>query len=191
MYWHCSVQKLMKKQKSNKPTWIDVKKLIKDIENSKLIELVKDLYELSDENKNFLHARFLAGSSSLSKYRKIISDSLYPDIFDEEDDFNFDKADKAIKAYAKATNDNEGTADLMIYYVECGNKFTLDYGDINEAFYDALIEMYEKAVKAVCKLAKNKQDPFRKRLEKIMKSADGIGWGYDDDLCHFYYEAFE
>ena len=24
-----------------------------------------------------------------------------------------------------------------------------------------------------------------------MKSADGIGWGYYDDLCHFYFEAFE
>ena len=79
----------------------------------------------------------------------------------------------------------------MIYYVECGNKFTLDYGDINEAFYDSLIEMYEKAVKAVCKLPKNKKEFFRKRLEKIMISADGIGWGYYDDLCHFYYEAFE
>jgi len=181
----------MKRQRSKKPTWIDVKRSIKDIENSNLIELVKDLYELSDENKNFLHARFLSGSPSLSKYKKIISDSLYPDIFDEEDDFNFDKANKAIEAYAKATKDNEAAADLMIYYVECGNKFTLDYGDINEPFYDALIEMYEKAVKAVYKLPKNKKEPFRKRLEKIMKSADGIGWGYYDDLCHFYYEAFQ
>jgi len=176
----------MKRQKSKKPTWIDVKRSVKDIENSNLIELLKDLYELSDENKNFLHARFLAGSSSLSKYKKIISDSLYPDIFDEKDDFNFGKANKAIEAYAKATNDSEGIADLMIYYVECGNKFTLDYGDINEAFYDALVKMYAKAIKAVCKMPKKKQEPFRKRLEKIMKSADGIGWGYYDDLCYYY-----
>ena len=86
----------MKKQQSKKPTWTDVKRSIKDIGNSGLIELVKDLYELSGENKNFLHARFISGSFSLSKYKKIISDSLYPDIFDEEYDFNFDKANKAI-----------------------------------------------------------------------------------------------
>ena len=181
----------MKKQKSKKPTWIDVKRSLKTNENSNLIELVKDLYELSDENRNFLHARFIAGSLSFSKYRKIISDSLYPDIFNEVDDFNFDGAKEAIEVYVKATNDNEGAADLMIYYVECGNKFTLDYGDINEPFYDALVEMYEKAVKAVRKMPKKKQEPFRKRLEKTMKSADGIGWGYYDDLCHFYYEGFE
>jgi hypothetical protein len=110
---------------------------------------------------------------------------------DENDDFEFEHAEKAINDYAKATRDNEGTADLMVYYVECGNKFTLDYGDINDAFYDTLVEMYEKAIKSVCKLPKNRQEPFRKRLEKIMKSANGMGWGYYDDLCHFYYEAFE
>ena len=181
----------MKKQKIKKPTWIDVQKSIKTFDVSQLVELLKDLYELSDENKNFLHARFVAGSAPLSKYKKQILGSLYPDIFDEQDDFNFDKANKAIEAYSKATDDKEGSADLMIHYVECGNKFTLDYGDIDEAFYDALIEMYEKSVKSVCKLPKNKQEPFRKRLEKIMKSADGIGWGYYDNLCHFYYEAFE
>jgi hypothetical protein len=112
-------------------------------------------------------------------------------VLDDNDSFDFDKADKAIKTYAKAAKDNEGTADLMVYYVECGNKFTLDYGDINEAFYEALVEMYEKAIKIVLKLPKSKQTPLRKRLKNIMESADGIGWGYYDDLCHFYHEAFE
>jgi len=181
----------MKKQKSKKPTWIDVKKSLKDLESSRFIELVKELYQLSDENKNFLHARFKGGAVSLKNYKKIILDSLYLDVLDDNDNFDFEKADNAIKAYSKAANDNDGTADLMIYYVECGNKFTLDYGDINEAFYDTLIEMYEKAINAVCKLPKKKQEPLQKRLKNIMESADGIGWGYYDDLCHFYHEAFE
>ena len=181
----------MKKQKSRNPTWTDVKKSIKDLESSHLLELVKELYALSDGNKNFLHARFNGSATSFKKYRKIILDSLYLDVLDDNDNFDFEKADNAIKTYAKATNDNEGIADLMIYYVECGNKFTLDYGDINEAFYDTLVKMYGKAIKTVCKMPKKKQEPFRKRLEKIMKSADGIGWGYYDDLCHFYHEAFE
>jgi len=161
------------------------------MEVSKLIGLVKELYQLSDENKNFLHSRFNGGTASLKKYRKIILDSLYHDVLDDSDNFNFEKAEKSINTYAKATDDNEGVADLMIYYVECGNKFTVDYGDINETFYEALIEMYAKAIKSVCKISKKKRESYRKRLEKIMKSADGIGWGYYDDLCHFYYEAFE
>ncbi|PQP35704.1 hypothetical protein C6A37_01080 [Desulfobacteraceae bacterium SEEP-SAG9] len=79
----------------------------------------------------------------------------------------------------------------MIYYVECGNKFTLDYGDVDEFFYDALIEMYKRAITKVTKIPKKRQGSFRKRLEKIMKSSDGIGWGYHDDLCHFFYKAFQ
>jgi thermostable 8-oxoguanine DNA glycosylase len=110
---------------------------------------------------------------------------------DKNDKFDFDRADKAIRDYAKATGDEDGSADLMIYYVECGNKFTLDCGDIDELFYDALIERYRKAIEKVRKMLKKNQEPFRKRLEKIMKSADGIGWGYHDDLCHFYYESFQ
>ena len=181
----------MTKEKSKKSTWVDVKRSIKSFEASQLIELVKDLYQLSDENKMFLHARFSDGSASLNKYKKMILDSLYPDIMHKNNVFNFDKANKVIEGFARATSSNESTADLMIYYVECGNKFTLDYGDINENFYEALIEMYKRAIKSVRKMPKNEQEPFRKRLEKIMTSADGIGWGYYDDLCHFYYEAFE
>lgn len=181
----------MKKEKSKKKSWIDVKKSIKGFERSQLIDLVKDLYQLSVENKTFLHARFLDGYNSLQGYKKIISNSLYPNVMEDDDDFHFDRADKAIEDYAKATRNNESTADLMIYYVECGNKFTLDYGDINENFYDSLIEMYEKAVNSVHKMPKMKQEPFQKRLKKIMESADGIGWGYHDGLCDLYYEVFE
>jgi hypothetical protein len=181
----------MAKKKSKKPSWIDIKKSIKKLDSSQLIDLLKDLYQLSEENKSFLLARCLIGSDSLGRYKKVILDSLYPDVMDEHDNFEFDRADKAINAYAKATSDDEGIADLMIYYVECGNKFTLDYGDIDEFFYDALIQMYEKAVKIVFKMPKKKQETFRKRLKTIMMSANGIGWGYYDDLCHYYSEAFE
>ena len=181
----------MKTQKTKKPTWIDVKKSIKDIESSRLVELVKELYQLSDENKNFLHARFNGGADSLNNYKKIILDSLHTDVLDDIENFDFDRAENAIQTYAKATNDKEGIADLMIYYVECGNRFTLDFGDINEVFYDSLVEMYEKAIITVLNLPKSKQAPLRKRIKYIMESANGIGWGYYDDLCHFYHEAFE
>ena len=181
----------MAKKKSKKPSWIDIKKSIGNIEHSQLISLVKDLYELSKENGTFLHARFSDRDSSLRQYKKVILHSLYQDVMDEEDDFEFERANKAINDYANATRDDEGIADLMIYYVECGNKFTLDYGDIHEIFYDALIDMYQKAIEKVRKMPKMKQESFQKRLRKIMESAHGIGWGYYDGLCDLYYQAFE
>ena len=83
-----------------------------------------------------------------------------------------------------------GEADLRIYYVECGNNFTLSYGDIDEDFYDALLEMYEIAIETVLETPTEKQIEFQVRLKKIMDSASHIGWGYGDGLADLYYEVF-
>jgi len=114
--------------------------------------------------------------TSRSRIVRIIED--YPDVLDRSIDFEFERAEKAINDFTKATGDEERTTDLMIYFVERVNQFTLDYGDIDEVFYDTLIEMNEKAVARVRKMQKKKQRPFRNRLERIMKSTGGIGWGY-------------
>jgi len=78
----------------------------------------------------------------------------------------------------------------MIYLVECGNQFTLEYGDISGPFYDALLSMYAKAVEGVAGLRESDAEPFRKKLWELTKSSDGIGWGYHDGLCDEYYSAF-
>ncbi|MFN5539977.1 MAG: hypothetical protein ACK481_07975 [Candidatus Melainabacteria bacterium] len=49
----------MKTQTKNQ-TWTDVKKQIKEFSRDGLIDLVKDLYELSSTNKTFLNTRFLS-----------------------------------------------------------------------------------------------------------------------------------
>jgi hypothetical protein len=179
------------KKKPKEPTWNDVKTSIKHLDPPALLNLLKDLYQLSKANKSFLHARFSIGDNPLQFYKKIIEDALYPDVFDKKSDFDFEGAGRAINEYSKATGDPQGIADLMIYYVEKGNKFTLDYGDIDEGFYDALVEMYGKAIKKVFELPQKTQDAYRHRLKKIMKSSDGIGWGYHDGLEDSYFEAFQ
>lgn len=48
----------------------------------------------------------------------------------------------------------------------------------------------DKNMYRVLALPRSEQGDFRKRLKKIMLSANGIGWGYHDGLCDEYYEAF-
>jgi hypothetical protein len=62
--------------KTKKPSWIDIKKSTRKLENYQLIDLLKDLYQLSEENKAFLHARFITGKDSLERYKKVILDSI-------------------------------------------------------------------------------------------------------------------
>jgi hypothetical protein len=177
------------KRKSNSQTWSDVKAAMASLEEEQLIKLVSDLYYLSKENQAFLHARFAVGGDTLAPYKKTISTCMYPDVYTNKP-IEVSKAKKAISSYSKAVGDPLGEAELMTFFVECGNKFTVDFGDINEAFYDALNRMYRRAIDKVFSLPEEQRGEFQGRLEAIMISSSNIGWGYHDMLCDDYYDAF-
>ncbi len=176
-----------KKRKS--PTWTDVKTVLVNLDHKQLLKLIADLYKFSDENKTFLHTRFSVGEDQLGSYKKIIDQCLFPDVFSNKP-IQVAKAKKAISSYSKALGDDLGQAELMVYFVECGNSFTLDVGDLYEEYYDALNRMYERAIDKVLSLPVKQQSEFKLRLKEIMTSSSGIGWGYHDTLADDYYRAF-
>jgi hypothetical protein len=65
----------------------------------------------------------------------------------------------------KAINDPVGTLDLMVYYVECGTQFTVDCGDIDEAFYASLESMFTQVVKRLQHSDQDTIDRFLPRLQ--------------------------
>jgi hypothetical protein len=83
-----------------------------------------------------------------------------------------------------------GELELMVYYVECGNQLTRDFGDIDGPFYSSIISMFAKVVKRLQSSDESIIKSYVPRLHTVVKSADGIGWGYYDDLCDIFYEAF-
>ena len=170
-------------------SWSDLKESIASLDKSELIQLIASLYKLSKGNRDFLHARFSIGDDPIVFYKKVIEDCMFPDVMKNKP-IQISTAKKAINDYSKAVADAKGEADLMTYFVECGNKFTVEFGDINEDFYDSLLRMYHRAIKKVLTLPDEEQREFRERLRTIMITSDGIGWGYHDGLCDKYYEAF-
>jgi hypothetical protein len=178
-----------KKSKRKEPSWSDVKAALVDLDQNALLSLAGDLYRLSNDNKIFLHTRFKIGGDPLSPYRKTIEECMYPDMYSNRP-VQISKAKKAISTYSKAVGDPVGEADLMTFFVECGNSLTVNYGDMDEPFYDALNGMYRRAIKKVLTLPEEVRDEFRERFEVIMDSSSNIGWGYHDMLSEDYYEAF-
>ena len=176
-------------RKSSRSTWSDVKSAMAGMDEKQLIALVSDLYRLSKENQAFFHARFSIGDDTLSPYKKTIEACMYPDIYKNKP-VQISKAKQAISAYSKAVGNPRMEAELMIFFVECGNSFTLDFGDIDEAFYDALNRMYRRAIEKVLGLPEEQRVEFQARLETIMTSSSNIGWGNHDMLCNDYCEAF-
>ena len=129
----------MAKIQKPRPSWNEVERKIKDLEKGELLNLIEDLYASSEANKDFFHIRFSLVEDPLKSYKRIIQESVHPYLEDGKT-LNIERARNAIHLYSNAAeNDIYGKIELMISFVECGNNFTLTYGDRDDEFYDSLI----------------------------------------------------
>ena len=179
----------MARKRKKTPSWVDVKRNIKDFNKDELLKLIGDVYRLSENNKEFFHTRFSLSEDPLEFYKRIIQDAIHP-YLEENETLDISRAEGAIERYSKSIDNVKGETELMVFFVECGNNFTLSYGDIDYEFYDSVLLMYEKAIQNVTELSLKEQKVFKERLHEIMDSASGIGWGYHDGLRELYYESF-
>lgn len=176
---------IMSDEKKRKANWAAVKTALAALDRDAVLGLVRDLYKLSETNKDLLHARLRLGDDPIEKYKRVIDQCMYPNA-DRGHPIQIAKAKKAIAEYRRAVGDVRGQVDLMLYFVERGNQFTMDYGDIDGPFYDSLVSMYEQAAEAVLDLPRGEREPFQKRLYDLLDASDGTGYGYHDALCDVY-----
>lgn len=178
----------MKKRSAN---WKYIVSRIEELSKSQLIDLIADLHGICPEVSLFLGGRFRTPTGSLKRYvAKVKKAASVDPMYDKE--INWEEAERAIHNYRIASGDNKGTAELLIIFVDTANQFTLDYGDIGEGYYTSMEEIFQTAVDHLLHMEKENEpiDDYVLRLEKIVDSTGGIGWGYHDSLCERYHEAF-
>ncbi|MCK9364436.1 MAG: hypothetical protein M0P74_12665 [Syntrophales bacterium] len=161
--------------------WSATRQQIATWEKPALLALVKDLYENSDENRNFIHARCQTGEGggeALEKYRAKIVAQFFPARGDGK--LKLGEARKAICDYRKATCNLAGTVELLMTYVENGARFTREYGDIDERFYDSVESALEELADLLHAEAREMYPQLRDRLTRVERMTDGIGWGFHD-----------
>ena len=169
------------KNKDKKVLWSEIKRELTQYKPAQLLEMVSALYSLSTENKRFIEAKVVNDDNILEKYREIISRSISTEApWLKSHQLSLKTAKKAISDYKKATGNIEDTIDLMIYYVERGTQFTLEFGDIDESFYNSMESMFESILKLMS--SNSYQAGFLTRLESIVKESRDMGWGYYDNL---------
>ncbi|MBL8297964.1 MAG: hypothetical protein JNN30_06385 [Rhodanobacteraceae bacterium] len=176
-----------KKSPKTSPSWSGVKTRLVDFDRAALLGLVQDLYAASNDNKAFLHARFGLGDDPLEPYKKVITRWINPP--DARSPMSVSKAKKAISDYRKALGQPEGLAELMLFYCEEVFDFLAGCGMEDEGFYDALVRMFEQALKYVLALPKAQQAAFLARLDRVRQLGQNIGWGVGDDFNYFWSEA--
>ena len=172
-----------------KQTWSTIKTAASELSQKELLGLVGELYRLSSQNKAFLHARFADQSIAMDEFKTIVSECLNPDV-SRDRPLQVAKAKKAVADFCKAVADPAAHAELMLFFLEQGNAFALEYGDIDAGFYSALVAMARHAAEVICSLPIGLQEPFMERLGEVVRSSSGIGWGYHDDLADIYAAAF-
>jgi len=169
-------------------TWSDVKAKLGDFDRAGLLGLVQDLYNTSKDNQNFLHARLGLGCDVLKPYKTIIERWLWPDVYKNQK-YSVSKAKKPITDYKKASGLPEGMAELTVYYCEQAIGFSNGVGVDDEGYYDALVRMFEQALKTVMALPETRRESFLDRLQDVRASGQGIGWGVGDAFNELWQRA--
>jgi len=83
-----------------KPTWIDLKRQLIELDRPALLGLIQDVYSTSKDNQAFLHARFALGEDVLEPYKAIIDRWVCPDVMRNQV-ISVAKGKKAISDYGQ------------------------------------------------------------------------------------------
>ena len=117
----------------------------------------------------------------LEPYKKIIDRWLWPDVLRNQDT-SVSQAKQAISDYKKAVGDPEGLAELMVFYCEQAAGFCDDIYNDDEGFFDALVRMFEQALKLASALPTTARDGLLTRLDRVRGIGHKFGYGVGDDM---------
>jgi hypothetical protein len=164
----------------------DIKRELKKLDKDKLIDLIADLYKKNKSVKEFLDFYVEPNERELfRKYREKVFESFFPK---RGFGYSLKNGKQAISDYRKLGPSSESLADLMLFYVETGVAFTIDFGDIDENFYSSLESTYVQALKLMRK--EDLLDKFSDRARKVIDDTKGFGWGFHDYLSMAWFDFY-
>ena len=94
----------------------------------------------------------------------------------------FFKAKQAISSYRKAVGEPAGLAELMVSYCESAAGFSNNVGYQDEGHFNALVHMFEQALKVIRQLPAADRDALIDRLERVRAISHNLGYGVGDDM---------
>ena len=86
------------------------------------------------------------------------------------------KAKQAIVDYRRALGAPAGLAELAVFYCEEVFDFLAGCGMDDDAFYAALVRVFEQALQWVMLLPEAERASFVLRLDRVRRLGQGIGW---------------
>lgn len=154
-----------------------------------LVEEILTLYKTFDAVKEYYDSRLepTAAHDISQRYKKILEEQFCPKKGFPE--LKYSVARKAISDFKKVSSNYLDVLDLQLTYVEYGVKCTLDYGDIDERFYNSMESMFEKTLKDADEYGVLKT--FQKRCLNIHTQTQWMGWGFGEAIGILYKDFFK
>jgi hypothetical protein len=172
---------MARRQPASQPTWTYVKAQLASFDRLGLMGLIQDLYDAHKDNRTFLHARLGVGEDVLKPYKETLDRWLWPDVLRKQDT-SVAKAKQAISSYRKAVGEPSGLAELMVFYCERAAGFSSDIGNQDEGFFDALVRMFEQALKVSNELPAGDRNALIVRLDRVRVISHNFGYGVGNDM---------
>ena len=97
-------------------------------------------------------------------------------------DISIAKAKQAISSYRKAVKEPAGIAELMVSFCESAAGFSNDVGYQDEGYFDALVHMFEQALKATRQLSAGDRNALIARLDRVRIISHNLGYGVGDAM---------
>jgi hypothetical protein len=164
----------------------DIKKELKKLDKDKLIDLVSDLYKKNKSVKEFFDFYVNPDERKLfKKYQDKVFEAFYPR---RGYNFKLKEGKQAISDFKKLGPSAELLAELMLFYVETGVKFTNDYGDLNEQFYKSLATAFVESLTLMNK--ENLLYKFEDRVGTVVDDSRVIDWGFHNYLVQVWIDFY-
>ena len=171
-----------RRQPASKPTWADVKAKLANVRPPGIIGPDSgSIHRPQGQSERFFTPVLDWATDVLKPYKETLDRWLWPDVLRNQDT-SVAKAKQAISSYKKAVGDPSGLAELMVFYCECAAGFCNDVGYQDDSYFDALVRMFEQALKIIAQLAASDRDPLIARLDKVRTISHNFGYGVGDDM---------
>lgn len=163
----------------------ELKKRLKSMEQKELIQLICDLYKTNKYVKMDLDSKLNAEISNPVMTRKYIL-QIQKALDYTRGRFDIKKAKDQVKEFCQCNHDLKSQADVYLAFIESAVELTVELGDINERFYNDVVNTTWKYVEVVNQLDERIIASYYPRLRHILYQIQDIGWGFEDEM----YDAF-
>lgn len=161
-----------------------------NIGTEELIQMIMRLYRSNQsvaQSINLQIAGDAYANELLEKYKKKIYKVFNPSNI-LRTGFSIKHAQQLLSEFADITANINGKwyGDLALYFAECATDFTMNYGDIDDNFYQVLEDAYHDAIIIVSEDSELYK-LWKDRLKRILHDFTGFGWGMDEIISEEFY----